>query len=150
MYARSCIHGVRGALAALVCSLIVALAAPARANDHEVVFAVGRTELHVRPGEAAPVVGHTDEGDELEVLGDQGRWLRVRNGKQIGWLTRTEVTTMKAAEPRRSQKSGFSGKPVVDAVKVTIEIDRVRGFDDPRTKAKNAIELVRGDVVTVI
>jgi hypothetical protein len=135
---------------AVVCLVILALAVPARANEHEVVFAVRRTELHIRAGEASPVVGHADEGDELEVLGDRGRWLRVRNGKQIGWLTGTETSPTKPAEPRRSQRSGFSGKATADALKVTIAIDRVRGFDDPNSKANNVLDLRRGEVVTVI
>jgi SH3-like domain-containing protein len=127
------------------------LAGVARANVHEVVFALNTTELHTRPGEAAPVVGHVEPGDELEVLGDQGRWLRVRNGKQIGWLTRTEVGPSKPAEARkRVQKSGFSGKRVVDATKITIVSEHVRGFDDPETKAKHVLDLSRGDVVTVL
>lgn len=140
-----------GAIGVLVCSLLVALAAPARADVHEVVFAMKEAQLHKRPGEAAPVVGHADEGDELEVLGDQGRWLHVRNGKQVGWLTRTEVSATKPAEPRpHAERSGFAGTPVTDALKVTINIDRVRGYDDPRTKAKAVLDLVRGDVVAVL
>jgi SH3-like domain-containing protein len=149
MRARSCPSGAAGAL---VCSLIVALAAPAQANVHEVVFAINdKTQLHSRPGEAAPVVGHADEGDELEVLGDQGRWIKVRNGKQVGWVTRSEIGPTKPAEPRRRpERTGFSGKRTADAVKVAIDIDRVRGFDDPQTKAKNVLDLKRGEVVTVI
>jgi len=154
MRVRSCRPGRPGVLrtlAALVCSLLVALVAPAHADDHDVVFAINETQLHKRPGEAAPVVGHADEGDELEVLGDQGRWLRVRNGKQIGWVTRTEVATSKPAGARpHAQRSGFSGKPVTDTVKVTIDIERVRGYDDPRTKAHAVLDLVRGDVVAML
>lgn len=155
MCARSCISrgpcGRDAFAGAMIVSLIIASAAPVLADDHDVVFAKNQAQLHKRPGEAAPVVGHADEGDELEVVGDQGRWLRVRNGKQVGWLTRTEVATSKPAEPRkRPGRSGFSGKRITDAVKVTVEIDHVRGFDDPRTKARNVLDLARGDVVTVI
>jgi hypothetical protein len=140
-----------GALVAIVCSVILALAAPALANDRDVVFAIGKTQIHVRPGEAAPIVGHAEEGEELEVLGDQGRWLRIRSGKQVGWVTRTEVTEAKPAEPRtRVQKTGFSGKPVTDALKVKVAVDRVRGFDDPATKSKAVLDLAKGEVVTVI
>jgi hypothetical protein len=150
MRARSHTPGGLG-LGALVCSVMAVRALPALADDHDVVFALGQTQLHKRPGEAAPVVGHADPGDELEVVGDQGRWLEVRNGKQVGWVTRTEVAAAKPAEPRkRPERSGFSGKRVTDALKVTIEIDHVRGFDDPRFKARNVLDLVRGDVVTVI
>jgi hypothetical protein len=140
---------IRSLLMMLV--VLVVPVGPAAANVHDVVFAINKIQLHVRPGEAAPVVGHAEEGDELEVLGFRGRWLRVRNGKQTGWVTRTEVAETKPAEPRnRSMRGGFSGKPVTDAVKVTVEIDSVRGFDDPRTKSKNVLNLVRGDVLTVI
>jgi hypothetical protein len=66
-------------------------------------------------------------------------------------VTRTEVATTRPADPRRrTERSGFSGKLVTDATKVTIEIERVRGFDDPQTKATNTLDLARGDVVTVI
>src|SRR3954453_19702583 len=141
-------------LASGICSLVVALVVltgSAAASVHDVVFAVHKIQLHVRPGEDARVIGHADEGNELEILGFQGRWLRVRNGKQVGWVTRTEVAESKPADPRnRNKRSGFSGKPVTDAVKVTVEIDNVRGFDDPRIKRKNVLNLVRGDVLTVI
>jgi SH3-like domain-containing protein len=151
MRASSCRSVCSIALGALICALTVSHAAPARADDHDVVFAINGTELHKRPGEAAPVVGHADEGDELEVLGDSGRWLRVRNGKQIGWVTRTEVATTKPASPRpHAPRSGFAGTPVGDTIRVTIEADRVRGYDDPRTKAKAVLDLVRGDVVPVL
>ena len=150
MRARSCISRKARGLG-VVGAMILALAAPALAGDHDVVFARTGAQLHKRPGEAAPVVGHADENDELEVIGAQGRWLQVRNGKQVGWLTRTEVAPEKPAEPRkRPGRSGFSGKRITDAVKVTVEIDHVRGFDDPRTKARNVLDLARGDVVTVI
>jgi hypothetical protein len=130
---------------------LVALSGPAAANVHEVVFAVNKVQLHARPGEASAVVGHADEGEELEVVGNVGRWVRVRNGKQVGWVTRTEVAESKPADPRnRTQRSGFSGKSVADAVKVKVEIDKVRGYDDPRSKTKSVFELVRGDLVTVI
>lgn len=143
--------GMPGALGAIVCSVILALGAPALAEDRDVVFATGKLQIHVRPGEAAPVVGHAEDGEELEVLGDQGRWLRVRSGKQVGWVTRTEVTEAKPAEPRtRVQKTGFSGKPVTDALKVKIAADHVRGFDDPATKSKSVFDLAKGEVVTVI
>src|ERR1041384_1106335 len=129
----STIPSLRCAAVALACVLIAVPAAQAQANEHEVVFAINKTQLHTRPGEAAPIVGHAEEGEELEVLGDQGRWLKVRSGKQVGWLTRTEVSPPKPAEPRlRGERSGFSGKQVTDAVKVTIAIDKGRGLN-PRT-----------------
>lgn len=134
--------------------MLVGLVGPAAADEHDVVFANNRIELHVRPGEASPVVGHANEGDELEVVGNQGRWIRVRSGKQVGWVTRTEVAETKPAEPRphsqRSQRSGFSGKPIGDTLKVTVQIDAVRGFDDPSSKANNTLNLERGDVLTVV
>lgn len=154
MPARPCSR-VLCALGVIVGSLIVALASPALAAPEQttgdIVFAINRTQLHVRPGEAAPIVGHAEEGDELEVVGHQGRWLKVKTGRRVGWVTRTEVAPTRPAEPRtRPGRSGFSGKRPTDAVKVTIAIDRVRGFDDPRTKARNVLDLERGDVVTVI
>ena len=151
MRARSSNSCVPSALGAVLGSLLVALASPALANPRDVVFAAGKLQLHVRPGEAAPVVGHADEGEELEVVGDAGRWIRVRSGKQVGWVTRTEIIEAKPAEPRtRVQKTGFSGRPVTDALKVTVLVDRVRGFDDPISKSKSVLDLAKGETVTVI
>ncbi|HVK76106.1 MAG TPA: SH3 domain-containing protein [Kofleriaceae bacterium] len=109
------------------------------------------TRLRSRPGETAPVVVRADQGEELTVMGSQGRWLRVRFGKRIGWVTRSQVEDRGRLEPRkRAGRSGFSGKKREDALRVKVAIDRVRGFDDPRTKANCTLDLEQGDIATVI
>jgi len=131
-------------------ALGVALAAPAHADDDR-VRARDVTPLRARPGEAAPKLARLDRGAELQVLAERGRWLRVRHGRRVGWVARSQVEAGEPAEPReRPERSGFSGKPREDLVKVTIEIDRVRGFDDPRTKANTTLDLEKGDEVVVI
>lgn len=129
-------------------SLIVGLMAPAHAGKRKTVYAVDETALHARPHDTAPSLSRAARGAALKVVGSRGRWLRVRLGKRVGWVARSRVDAR--APVKREAGSGFAGKPVSDAVKVVIEIDRVRGFDDPRTKAKNVLDLTRGDLVTVL
>jgi hypothetical protein len=132
--------------------IIVAMliAAPASADSSESVMARDMIPLRVRPAERAPSYANVDRGSELEVLAERGRWLRVRHGRRVGWVTRTQVQAPPAKPVARPERSGFSGKHPEDAVKVTVSIDKVRAFDDPRTKANEVLELVKGDVVTVI
>jgi uncharacterized protein YgiM (DUF1202 family) len=121
------------------------------AADRKAVVAGKELRLRARPGETAAVVARAERGEQLTVIDEWGRWLRVRHGKRVGWVTRTQVVSREAAAPRtRPARGGFSGKPVADALRVTVEADEVRGFDDPRTKATCVLELWRGDQVTVI
>ncbi len=135
----------------LVLALVIAASAPARADAPGPVRARDDIPLRARSGEAAPVLASIDRGAELEVIAVRGRWLRVRHGARVGWVTRTQVEARAPAGPRpRPARSGFSGKPREDTVKVAVEIDRVRGFDDPRTKASCTLDLAKGDVVIAI
>lgn len=180
-----------------VTCLLATSAAPALADDRELAWAIKKTPLRARPGESSPVIDHADAGDELEVLANRGRWLRVRLGRRVGWVTRTQVEDAEpapksskrakvvkgakgakgakiekvakaaqaatasdaavakagdaaAADEEPAPKSGFSGRRVEDTLKVKVAIDGVRGFDDPRTKKQSVLQLVRGDIVTVI
>jgi uncharacterized protein YgiM (DUF1202 family) len=136
---------------AIVVFLGIAICGTAAADADTRVVASKELRLRARPGETAAVVARADRGEKLTVVDEWGRWLRVRHGKRVGWVTRTQVESTAAAAPRkRPQRGGFSGKPVADALHVTIEADEVRGFDDPRTKATCVMELSRGDAVTVI
>ncbi len=141
MPARSC----------LVMGSIMAMAATSYAGHHETMWAIQETPLHARPHETSPTRSKANKGDALTLIGIHGRWLKVRNGRRVGWVTLSQLEDRKPVPPRtRTERSGFSGKAVTDAVKVTIEIDRVRGFDDPRTKSNSVLDLARGDVVSVI
>ncbi len=136
---------------AIVVFLGISICGAAAASADTRVVASKELRLRARPGETAAVVARADRGEQLTVVDEWGRWLRVRHGKRVGWVTRTQVEAQAAVAPRkRPQRGGFSGKPVADALHVTIEADEVRGFDDPRTKATCVMELSRGDAVTVI
>ncbi len=129
----------------------LAVTASARADVPGPVRARDEIPLRARSGEAAPALARIGRGAELQVIGERGRWLRVRHGTRVGWVTRSQVEARTPAEPRpRARRSGFSGKRREDALKVKIEIDRVRGFDDPRTKASCTLDLAKGDVVIPI
>ncbi len=143
---------MRARTMSLICSLMVtATVSAVHAEDRAAVFTRRGTNLRARPGETAPVVARADSGEELTVVGSRGRWLRVRRGKRVGWVTRSQVEDRGATAPRqRAQRTGFSGRPLEDALRVAVTIDRVRGFDDPTTKANLVLDLERGDTVTVL
>ena len=135
----------------LSCMLIAATSGAALADGSPTVWAKRDTQLHSRPGEASASIGRVEPGERLVVIGSQGRWLRVRHRQRTGWVTRTQVEERgDRAERKRRGATGFSGKQREDALKVTVDIDRVRAFDDPRTKAKETLDLKRGDELVVL
>jgi hypothetical protein len=135
----------------LACLLVATAASTAHADGSPQVWAKRDTQLHSRPGEASSSIGKVQSGERLVVIGSQGRWLRVRHRQRTGWVTRTQVEERgdRAARKRRNA-TGFSGKQREDALKVVVDIDKVRAFDDPRTKAKEVLDLKRGDQLVVL
>jgi uncharacterized protein YgiM (DUF1202 family) len=117
----------------VISSILAAGIATADTPDRPEVTATRELHLRARPGETAAVVARADRGEQLTVIDEWGRWLRVRHGRRVGWVTRTQVEDRVAAKPRkRTGRAGFSGKPMSDALHVVIDADRVRGFDDPK------------------
>lgn len=133
-----------------ILALLMLFAAPARADTDEPVLARDTTALRVRPAEHARFYARVTAGTELHIITERGRWLRVRHGRRVGWVTRTEVQTLPHTPIARPEHTGFSGKRRGDAMKLTITTDKVRAFDDPRTQANQVLALSKGDVVTVI
>ncbi len=113
------------------------------------VWTTRATHLRARPGENGKVVGRAREGAELVVLGERGRWLRVRHGRRVGWVTRAEVED-RIERVRVEGEDGFGDRPVEDAVQATVQFDKVRGFDDPKTRGNMVLDLRKGDQVTVL
>jgi hypothetical protein len=142
------------AFPALLLALLVTL--PSVAAADESAWPTDNVRLRARPGETARVVARAEKDEELTVVATWGRWVKVRRGDRVGWLPRTQldiraVDAVDADKPRkRAKRSGFSGKPVADALEVTVAIDKVRGFDDPIEKKTMVLDLQRGDRATVI
>jgi hypothetical protein len=135
----------------LACLLVATVTGTAHADGSPQVWAKRDTQLHSRPGEASSSIGKVQTGERLVVIGSQGRWLRVRHRQRTGWVTRTQVEERgDRAERKRRNATGFSGKQREDALKVVVDIDKVRAFDDPRTKAKEVLDLKRGDQLVVL
>ncbi len=97
----------RNLLTSLACGLLVAsLGGAARAED---VRTTHTTKVMKRPGEQSPVVIRVSAGHDMEVLAEQGRWLKVRVEGRTGWVTRTSVdSTAEAREvPRNTRRRPF-------------------------------------------
>jgi hypothetical protein len=74
----------------LCAALSLALCAPSPASA-ETVETSAATTMHKHPGESTKVVLKLRPGARLRVLSRKGRWVRVRVGKRVGWVTRTTV-----------------------------------------------------------
>jgi uncharacterized protein YgiM (DUF1202 family) len=106
------------------------------------------TKILKRPGEQSPVVIRVSAGHEMEVLEEQGRWLKVKVEGHEGWVTRTSVeSTTEAREVQRntrhrpfvdgrSLRRGWSG----DAPDDRVGEDATGGDDsaDDRASAKDS------------
>jgi uncharacterized protein YgiM (DUF1202 family) len=73
-----------------ICSVWVALATTVNAEPRRTTSAV---TIRKQPGERQPAVGELAKNTEVEVLGEQGRWLLVRIGKLSGYVPRTLLTS---------------------------------------------------------
>lgn len=74
---------------AYVMTALLAISGVASAEPRRTTVA---TTLRKKPGEKEPAVAEVPAGTQVQVLGEQDRWLRVRVGAQEGFLTRTTVT----------------------------------------------------------
>src|SRR5579862_7209684 len=95
-------------LTSLACGLLAIASARARADE---VRTTHTTKILKRPGEQSPVVIRVSAGHEMEVLEEQGRWLKVKVEGHEGWVTRTSVeSTTEAREVQRNTRN----RPFVD------------------------------------
>jgi SH3-like domain-containing protein len=140
-----------GVLAGVVVASI-ALAAIGAAIA-EPVRTSGAVVLRKRPGEKAAVVAKLATGTVVVVEGTEGRWLRVRAGKAVGYLARTSVTG--GAPPRGGAAGAWSaprragGAPSTELfVEVIAEASTLRA--DPRGDAGAIAELSRGARLAVV
>jgi hypothetical protein len=118
----------------LVWSVLALSAVPARADDREAVLALQDIRLRARAGEHARKIDRVEKGDELVILRTKGRWLRVRYGTRVGWVTRTQVGES-APEPRpRARVTTLPRKRDKQAAKiVSAPTPRPRTAPQPRT-----------------
>ena len=130
-------------LIAISAAIAPAAADPVRTTDAVV--------LRRKPAEHADAVANLPAGTEVVVEAEQGRWLRVRSGAAVGYLTRTTVT------PTRPVSGGASGawsqprraaQPRALFVVVTAPTSALRSRPDPA--AAPVAELGRGARVEVV
>jgi uncharacterized protein YgiM (DUF1202 family) len=129
-------------LTSLACGLLAVAASRARADE---VRTTHTTKILKRPGEQSPVVIRVSAGHEMEVLEEQGRWIKVKVEGHEGWVTRTSVeSTTEAREVQRntrhrpfvdgrSLRRGWSG----DAPDDRVGEDATGGDDDSASSAKD-------------
>ena len=55
--------------------------------------------LRKKPGEREAAVGTIAANTEVTVLAEEGRWLKVKAGNQVGYVTRTTITAPDVATP---------------------------------------------------
>src|SRR5262249_48466233 len=94
-------------LTSLACGLLaVASLGAARADE---VRTTHTTKILKRPGEQAPVVIRVSAGHTMQVIGKEGRWLKVKVEGHVGWVTRTSVEAMTEARevPRNTRRRPF-------------------------------------------
>src|SRR4051812_36996456 len=68
-------------------------------DENEAVWASAEIPLRARSVETGRVLGRAGKDERLEVVAHKGRWLQVRHGKVVGWVTRTEIER-RTSEPR--------------------------------------------------
>ena len=80
-------------LSSLLASAATALADPdATRQTGQVVRTSEAVTLRAAPGEKQKPVAQLAAGTAVVLLGHEGRWLRVRANRTVGWLARTTVT----------------------------------------------------------
>lgn len=90
---------------AYVVTALLAISDVASAEPRRTTVA---TTLRKKPGEKEPAVVEVPAGTQVQVLGEQDRWLRVRVGAHEGFLTRTTVTAPESP-PAGAGEEGRAG-----------------------------------------
>jgi len=97
-------------LTSLACGLLAATSLTGAARAEE-VRTTHTTKVMKRPGEQSPVVLRVSAGHQMEVLAEEGRWIKVRVEGRTGWVARTQVES--SAEAREVQRN-TRRRPFVD------------------------------------
>lgn len=108
-----------------------------------------KTKLRAKPGEAAKVLRTIKPGRTVRVLRRKGRWVRVRVGKRVGWVTRTTLEPMKGKKARDSDGK-WSEKTKKDeqatARFVTIRRKPSNARREPNKRATIVFRMEEGDL----
>lgn len=136
-----------------VAAIIIGTAAPALAETMKVTT---ETKLRALPGEASKVLAKLKPDQKVEVLESQGRWLRVRAGKRVGWITRTTVAPLDAGPTdgsdaewrKKNRKTRDAGAKAAAKRYVTAKSSgTVRR--EPNRAATKIYTLMSGDIASV-
>ncbi len=121
------------------------------------------TSIHKRPGESTRVIVKLRAGARLKVLKRKGRWIRVRVGKRVGWVTRTSLVApdrdreSEATNWSKRRAAGDGARPSSKtyaafgpAVRVAVRARRASVLDAPEKKAPRLYRVAKGDELVVI
>ena len=96
----------RWLIAASTLALAVALSAGTAWAER--VRTTKATKVFKRTGEQSGVVTKIAKGKTLEVISQQGRWLKVRVNGRTGWVTQSSVVALEARDvPRNTRRRPF-------------------------------------------
>jgi uncharacterized protein YgiM (DUF1202 family) len=147
--------------AILIAAALVLLFAASPTPVHAEILRTRRdTTLRARPGESQRAVARLQADQEVEVITRAGRWLRVRSGERVGWLTRTNVRD-DAPEKRAQRKTRVESwrrdqpEPAIPRARKDIVTVRVNNgtqdtFRAPSGTTRVAFRARSADVLTVV
>ncbi len=104
--------------------IILAMAFASVVNAEQVYVGSKKAKLYRQASFSSPVVSQLAEGDPLEVLGSQGRWLQVRHMALNGWVPRFTTTRTRP----REQKISF--------------LDRIKRFFNSSTSNRSRVSVI--------
>ncbi len=90
------------------CTAVLALTLSAGVAQADRVRTTKSTKVYKRTGEQSGVVTNVAKGKSLDVVSQQGRWLKVRVNGRTGWVTQSSVVALEARDvPRNTRRRPF-------------------------------------------
>jgi opacity protein-like surface antigen len=147
--------------AILIAAALVLLFAASPTPVHAEILRTRRdTTLRARPGESQRAVARLQADQEVEVITRAGRWLRVRSGERVGWLTRTNVReqTPEQRAPRQTRAESWRRDQPEPAIRrerkklITVRVTNgtQETFRAPSGTARVAFRARSTDLLTVV
>jgi len=106
--------------------------------------------LRKKPGEKEEIVAKLAANTPIEVMGEDGRWLRVRAGASIGFLARTTVTDGTTPGGGATNQWSASRRSSAQALFIEVTAPTAVLHASPAPTAPTIAEVPRGARLTVV